>query len=160
MRELVERFERPVFSLCLRMMRQRQDAEDVAQETLVRVVKHLGGWDGSRELLPWVLAIASNRCRTAWERRSKRPIPTESLPEPVAPPAPQPHGLGEEVEQALGRLRDDHRQCFVLFYEQELSILEISEIMGVPDGTIKTWLRRARKQLAELLRARGYRESD
>jgi RNA polymerase sigma-70 factor (ECF subfamily) len=157
-RELVEQFERPVFALCLRMLRHRHDAEDAAQESLVRVVRHLGGWDGSRELLPWVLAIAANRCRTALERRTKRPIPAESLPEPVAPPPPAAGGLGEEVQQALGQLREEHRDCFVLFYEQELSILEISAIMQVPDGTIKTWLHRARKQLAELLRNRGYRE--
>lgn len=156
MRELVERFERPVFAVCLRMLRHRQDAEDVAQESLVRMVKHLGGWDGSRELLPWVLAIAANRCRTALVRRSRRPIPAESLPEPVAPPPPQPAGLGEEVEQALGQLREDHRVCFTLYYEQELSVIEIGEIMGVPEGTIKTWLHRARKQLADLLRSRGY----
>ena len=149
MRELVERFERPVFGLCLRMLRHRHDAEDVAQESLVRMCKHLGGWDGSRELLPWVLAIAANRCRTALERRSKRPIPAESLPEPVAPPGPPPQGLGEEVELALEQLREEHRVCFTLFYEQELSIVEISEIMQAPDGTIKTWLHRARKQLAD-----------
>lgn len=158
MRELVERFERPVFALCLRMLRHRHDAEDVAQESLVRMVKHLGGWDGSRELLPWVLAIAANRCRTALERRSKRPVLAETLPEPVAPVPPPPAGLGEEVERALQELREEHRVCFALFYEQELSILEISEIMQVPDGTIKTWLHRARKQLADLLRARGYQQ--
>lgn len=155
-RELVERFERPVLGLCLRMLRQRQDAEDAAQESLLRVIRHLGGWDGSRELLPWVLAIAANRCRTALERRAKRPVPAASLPEPAAPTVAEPTGLGEEVQQALLQLREEHRDCFVLFYEQELSILEISEIMGVPDGTIKTWLHRARKQLADRLRQRGY----
>jgi RNA polymerase sigma-70 factor (ECF subfamily) len=154
-RKLVEQFERPVFSLCLRMLRHRQDAEDVAQESLTRMVRHLAGWDGARELLPWVLAIAANRCRTALERRGRRPVVLASLPEPAAPAATAPAGIGEEVQQALAELREEHRECFVLFYEQELSILEISEIMNVPDGTIKTWLHRARKQLAERLRARG-----
>ncbi|MCA9055306.1 MAG: RNA polymerase sigma factor [Planctomycetaceae bacterium] len=156
MRELVGRFERPVFSLCLRMLRHRQDAEDVTQESLVRVCRHLRNWDRSRELLPWVLAIAANRCRTALEKRSRRPAPTASLPEPVSPPPPAPTGLGEEVTLVLQELREDHRTCFVLFYEQELPIIDISEIMGVPDGTIKTWLHRARKQVAERLRQRGY----
>ena len=156
MRELVERFERPVFSLCLRMLRHRQDAEDVAQESLVRVCRHLRSWDGARKLLPWVLAIAANRCRTALDKRSRRPIPSESLPEPESRAEPAPAGLGEEVELALGELREEHRTCFVLFYEQELPIIEISEIMGVPDGTIKTWLHRARKQVADRLRQRGF----
>ncbi|MFV0442318.1 MAG: RNA polymerase sigma factor [Planctomycetaceae bacterium] len=156
MRTLVERFERPVMALCLRMVQHRQDAEDVAQESLVRVCRHLASWDGSRDLLPWVLAITANRCRTALEKRSRRPIPSDSLREPIAPDVPQPQGLGEELELALQHLRIEHRTCFTLFYQQELSILEISAVMGVPDGTVKTWLHRARKQLAELLQAKGF----
>jgi RNA polymerase sigma-70 factor (ECF subfamily) len=107
-------------------------------------------------LLPWVLAIAGNRCRTALERKSRRPALAASLPEPAAPPAAPTTSLSDEMQLVLGTLRDEHRNCFVLFYEQELSILEISAIMGVPDGTIKTWLHRARKQLADALRARGH----
>lgn len=156
MRDLVRQFERPVFALCLRMLGQRQDAEDVAQESLVRMCRHLASWDGSRPLLPWVLAIAANRCRTALERRSRRPITVESLPEAADDGGGTSRDIGEELHRALRDLREDHRVCFVLFYEQELSVIEIGEVLNVPEGTVKTWLHRARKQLAEVLRSRGF----
>ena len=64
-------------------------------------------------------------------------------------------GLGEELELALGQIRDDYRTCFTLFHEQEMSITEVAEIMKCPEGTVKTWLHRARRELAELLVQRG-----
>lgn len=155
-RELVQRFERPVYGLCLRMLRHRQDAEDAAQESLVRMCRHLGSWDGSRSLLPWVLAISANRCRTALEKRSRVPPSGISAAEPAEHADPESRDIGEELERALALLREEYRLCFILFYQQELSIIEVSEILAVPEGTVKTWLHRARKQLAESLRTRGY----
>ena len=63
---LVDRFKGQVFGLCYRMLGQRQDAEDAAQETFVRVLKNLHRWDQARDFEPWLLAIAGNRCRTAF----------------------------------------------------------------------------------------------
>jgi RNA polymerase sigma-70 factor (ECF subfamily) len=63
--------------------------------------------------------------------------------------------LGEELQIALSELRDEYRTCFVLFYQQNQSCQEIAEIMNCPEGTIKTWLHRARKELAESLKRRG-----
>ena len=65
MYDLVARFKGQVFGLCYRMLGHRQDAEDVAQETFVRVLKNLHRWDQQRDFEPWLLAIAGNRCRTA-----------------------------------------------------------------------------------------------
>src|SRR5687768_16184080 len=70
---LVERFRGQVFGLCYRMLGQRQDAEDAAQETFVRVLKNLHRWDPARDFEPWLLAIAGNRCRTALSSRKRRP---------------------------------------------------------------------------------------
>lgn len=156
LRRLVEQYERPVYALCLRMLGHRQDAEDVAQEALTRMCRHLGSWDGSRPLLPWVLSITANRCRTALERRSRRPVPVAAVPEPSTGPTPDTTEIAEELQRALGDLREDHRHCFILFYEHELSVADIGEILQVPEGTVKTWLHRARRTLAEQLRARGY----
>ena len=62
--DLVNRFRGQVFGLCYRMLGQRQDAEDAAQETFVRVLKNLHRWDPARPFEPWLLTIAGNRCRT------------------------------------------------------------------------------------------------
>ena len=155
LRVFVGRFQQLVFSLCLQMMRHRQDAEDVAQESIVRAVRHLATWDQTRPIEPWLMGIAANRCRTALERRSRRPLVMETLPEPSTTGHPALGGIDEEVQRAVDTLRDDYRQCFTLFHVQQLSVQEISDLMHVPTGTVKTWLHRARKILAEELQRRG-----
>ena len=63
--------------------------------------------------------------------------------------------LGEELELALAELREDYRTCFVMYHQKELSYQEIGEVLDCPQGTIKTWLHRARAQLARRLQERG-----
>src|SRR5262245_52781890 len=81
MRGLIERFQSEVFGLCVRLLTHRQDAEDVTQETFLRVFRSLRRWDSNRPLRPWVMGIAVNRCRTAITRRVRRPERAEHLPE-------------------------------------------------------------------------------
>jgi RNA polymerase sigma-70 factor (ECF subfamily) len=154
---LVERFQGLVYGLCYRMLGQRQDAEDAAQETFVRVLKNLHRWDQTREFQPWLLAIAGNRCRTALAARRRRPM-ADSAVELLADDAPDERPadhLAEELRLALARLRPEYCQAFVLFHEQELSYAEIAEAMQAPLGTIKTWVHRARRELIGHLRERG-----
>jgi RNA polymerase sigma-70 factor (ECF subfamily) len=156
---LFERFHGVVFGLCFRMMRHRQDAEDVVQETFVRALNGIGGFDSERPLRPWLLGIAANRCRTAMGRRSRRPILVESAEESVdhRPGVADPDDLAGELERALGRLRSNYRMVFVLFHEQGLPYEEIALALNRPVGTVKTWLHRARSELAEDLCRRGVR---
>ena len=154
---LVERFQGQVFGLCYRMLGQRQDAEDVAQETFVRVLKNLHRWDPLRDFEPWLLAIAGNRCRTALATRKRRPS-GEALPEHVPDRAPDERAaqhLGEEMMLALDKVREEYRRAFLLFHEQQLSYDEIAIAMAVPLGTVKTWVHRARRELVDQLRRRG-----
>src|SRR5207244_1322142 len=155
--DLVERFRGQVFGLCYRMLGQRQDAEDAAQETFVRVLKNLHRWDPGRDFLPWLLAIAGNRCRTALAARRRRPVaePTVELVADDAPDQRPADHLAEEVHLALAELRPEYAQAFLLFHDQELSYAEIAEAMQVPLGTIKTWVHRARRELIDCLRRRG-----
>jgi RNA polymerase sigma-70 factor, ECF subfamily len=156
MRALVERYQGIVFGVCYRMLGQREDAEDVAQDVFLRVFRSLHRWDADRPLKPWLLTIASNRCRTALERRTRVPTPSEA-PNHVSieDGRSRRHELAEELQLALGTLREEYRMCFVLFYEQELSCARIGEILSCPEGTVKTWLHRARKELVEHLGRRG-----
>jgi RNA polymerase sigma-70 factor (ECF subfamily) len=139
------------------MLGQRQDAEDAVQETFVRVLKNLHRWDQERDFRPWLLAIAGNRCRTALASRRRRPTaePTVELVADDAPDQRAADQLGEEVHLALAELRAEYRESFLLFHDQELSYGEIAEAMGVPVGTIKTWVHRARRELIHHLRRRG-----
>ncbi len=158
MLELVERFRGQVFGLCYRMLGQRQDAEDAAQETFVRVLKNLHRWDQERDFEPWLLAIAGNRCRTALSNRMKRSNVQSLIDDSVAGATVDlqaAHSMAEEVQLALGRLREEYRQAFVLFHEQELSYAEIAETLSCPVGTVKTWIHRARLEMMQFLRQRG-----
>ena len=156
MRMLVERFQGVVFGLCHRMLGHREDAEDVAQDVFLRVFRSLQKWDSSRPFKPWLLTIAANRCRTALSKRKRLPKPTELQIHPSAGAAElESLGLSEELQLALGELRDDYKMCFVLFHQQELSCAEVAKIMQCPEGTVQTWLHRARRKLADSLIRRG-----
>lgn len=156
-RVLVERFQGVVFGLCYRMLGHRQDAEDVAQDTFVRAIRGMAGFDDARPVRPWLLGIAANRCRTALGRRARRPALTEAIVDQVdpRPGIGDPDDLAGELERALAQLRPDYRLVFTLYHEQGLSYEEISQSVGRPIGTVKTWLHRARSELADHLSQRG-----
>jgi RNA polymerase sigma-70 factor (ECF subfamily) len=155
-RALVEQFQGMVFGVCFRMLRQREDAEDVAQEVLLRVLKSLHRWDPSRPLKPWLLTITANRCRTFLEKRSRQPVSGDFAAQlAVEENSNGSQDLAAELQLALGKLRDEYRMCFVLFYQEQMSCSEIGEIVQCPQGTVKTWLHRARRELAEHLQRRG-----
>jgi RNA polymerase sigma factor (sigma-70 family) len=158
-RLLIERFQGVVFGLCYRMMNHQQDAEDVAQETFVRALRAMARFDAARPIRPWLLEIAANRCRTALTRRARRPtlMVAESaveLPDPRSGPA-DPDDLAGELDRAMSGLRPEYRLVFVLYHEQNLSYDEIARSIARPVGTVKTWLHRARAELAEYLSRRG-----
>jgi RNA polymerase sigma-70 factor (ECF subfamily) len=157
MADLVGRFQSQVFGMCFRMLGHRQDAEDVAQESFVRMLRGLRNWDPSREFAPWLFAIVGNRCRTMLAARARRPRGGPPVEDQIDP-RPDPHAveaLAEEVHRALAGMRDEYRQAFLLFHEQELSYLQVASALDCPVGTAKTWVHRARRDLAEVLRGRG-----
>lgn len=154
---LVSQFHGVVHGLCLRMMGHRHDAEDVVQETFIRVIRGVRGFDDQRPLRPWILGIAANRCRTALRRRTRLPLLQESGVEVAdhRSGVSDPEDLSGELSRALALLRPEYRTVFALFHEQALPYEEISVVMDRPVGTIKTWLHRARLEMAEHLTRRG-----
>lgn len=160
--ELVGQFRDRVFGLCFRMLGHREDAEDAVQEAFVRAFRSLGRWDPTREFAPWLLTIAANRCRTMLALRTKRRASSSEV-ELLADERPDgiaARHLAEEVQLALESLRDDHRQAFLLFHTEHLSYVDIAAALDVPLGTVKTWVHRARLELAERLRRRGAVEGE
>jgi RNA polymerase sigma-70 factor (ECF subfamily) len=155
--ELVGNFRGQVFGLCYRMLRHRHDAEDVTQESFVRALRSLGTWDQQREFLPWLLAIAGNRCRTLLSVRMRQPA-TSSLIEHLSDDAVEireAENLAEEVTLALSHLRVEYRQAFLLFHQHEMSYSQIGATLECPLGTVKTWVHRARRELIAQLKDRG-----
>jgi RNA polymerase sigma-70 factor (ECF subfamily) len=155
-RKLVDRFQSEVYGLCVRLLTHRHDAEDVTQEVFLRVFRSLRRWDSSRPLKPWIVGITVNRCRTWLSQRARRPELSDYLQDTAAaPPADDSIELLKEIRDALGELRAEYREVFVLFHEQGQPYEDIAEALDRPVGTIKTWLHRARSEVLERLRRRG-----
>lgn len=168
-RELVERFHRPVYALLVRIVRQSELAEDLAQETFLKAWKGLGRFDPARKFSSWIFKIAHNTALDELRRGGVEtvaldaPFPGEEDPPelPADPGAENPllHTLAREsgrvLERAIGRLRPAYREILLLRFAQELAYDEIAEVLGVPLGTVKIHIFRARAELARQMRALG-----
>lgn len=154
--QLVHRYHSLVFRVCLRLTGHQQDAEDALQETFTRVARFLPAWDDSRPMEPWLVTIASNRCRTLLARQ--RPLfPLNAAAEPPSHQAQleqSASALAEEIGLAIEALPRNPREAFRLFHEQQLSYQQIAQRLDCPLGTAKTWVRRARREIIERLRER------
>jgi RNA polymerase sigma factor (sigma-70 family) len=157
MRSLVERFQQDVFRVCYRLVGDKHEAEDLTQESLLRVFRSLQTWDPARPLRPWVLSIAINRCRTALAKRARRPAlsPLLDINPSREVPAERTSDIRQEIDAAVEGLRREYREVFVLFHTKEMPYETIGTILRKPVGTIKTWLHRARLAVVQRLRERG-----
>ena len=129
----------------------------MVQDTFIRALRAIDQFDASRPVMPWLLGIAANRCRTALAQRARRPSLVERVgetPDRREYPAAGDDLMGE-IDRALGRLRPDYRLVFTLYHESGMLYEEIAQAIDRPVGTVKTWLRRARGQLAGDLARRG-----
>lgn len=161
--ELVERYQRPVYNLCYRMLGNGPEAEDAAQETFVRVYKHLANYDAEQKLSSWVLAIASHYCI---DRLRRRRITWLSL-EDVLPVRAENHDTvrpeetamenesSAEVRDLLQELPPDYRLVITLRYWQDLSYAEIAEIVDSTESAVKSRLHRARRMMAQHILSEG-----
>ena len=169
--ELLRRFERPVYTLVLRMVRDPSLAEDLAQEAFLKAFDKLPSFDPERKLSSWLFKIAHN---TAIDHLRRREVETSSLDEPFGDEADGParaiedtsaetpeaaaerSDLSRALTRAVGRLRPEYRQVVLLRYQAGLEYAEIADATGFPLGTVKTYIHRARKELAGLLSEAGW----
>jgi len=167
---LVETHHRAVFALCYRMLRNRDEAADAAQETFVRAYAALGSFDADQPFAPWVLRIARNHCLDALRRRvpagrrleldaprQEGERPTELADERVmnADERLEQAELSRSLDAAVASLPEKYRTVISLFHHQHLSYQQIALVMEVPLGTVMTWLYRARAQLRAKLTEAG-----
>jgi RNA polymerase sigma-70 factor (ECF subfamily) len=166
--ELVRRYRRPLLHFLSRMIGDRERAEDLVQETFIRVHRHLHRFDPSRKFSTWVYTIASNLGKNELRNRSRSPLVLyQTLQEGRGEDEPQPlhfedaatrpdelfarRHLAELVGAAVSRLAEHHRQVFVLRELEGLSYEEIAMLTGCNLGTVKSRLNRARQAVAQLL---------
>ena len=156
---LLGRYEGKVYRLCCALLRDRSQAEDAAQESLVRVWKALERYDGRAALSSWIYAITRNRCLTALQqRRRHEPAqePNDDAQQTAQGAAPEPwDGRTEELRGLIETLPERLRRAPLPYYYEERSVSEVACMLGCPEGTAKTTLFRARTALGELLKRRG-----
>jgi RNA polymerase sigma-70 factor (ECF subfamily) len=162
--ELVLRYERDVFNLTYRMLNDRGEAEDAAQESFLRAYANLDRYDQSRPFKTWLLSIASNHCI---DRLRRRRLIWLSLEETLPPhpaltsdtPGPEEEALTNErnllVQGLLDELSPEYRLAVVLRYWYDLSYAEIAEMLDTTESAIKSRLFRARQALADQLESQS-----
>jgi len=133
------------------------DASDVSQEVFLRAFQRLPSFDATKPLRPWLIAIAHHRCIDEFRRRRRRALFPAALDQPEHAPLPHPDEAIDSRQQiariidALNRLPDNQREALLLFHQDQLSYRDIGGVLGVPLGTVMTWIHRGRRTLrAEL----------
>lgn len=151
MKTVYERFRGPVFAIGMSVLHDHGLAADATQQTFIKAWQAATTYDPSRELAPWIYAIAR---RTAIDiyRKQSRSISSEDVDTPTLPPALDTIWEVFEVRSALDRLPDDERRVVKLSHFDGLTHSEIAEHMGIPIGTVKSRSHRAHQRLLELLR--------
>jgi RNA polymerase sigma-70 factor (ECF subfamily) len=153
-RELVDRYQDRAFGLAMRMLRSAVDAEEVTQDAFVRAWVALPSFRGDAAFGTWLHAIVARRAldrAATMRRRREREAPLEDAVEPTAPGGTD----GEQarrslkIERLLGGLGDARRAVIALYYWEQYPVDEIARMLGMPTGTVKTHLSRARAALRE-----------
>ena len=173
--EIVRRYQDRVYGLCLRWMGDRQVAEEVAQDVFLALFKALARFRGDAQLSTWIYRVVINHCKNRRLYRKRRHVsrhePLEGDRDDDGPTRQFAHdGPGTDatvhrseasqvLQEGLEKLDEEQRRIIVLRDVEDLSYEEISEILGLPRGTVKSRLHRARSQLARHI-SRNLRKED
>ena len=168
-RELVRRYERPIFSLIYRMVRNREQAEDLSQETFVKALNAIESYRPEYKFSSWIFKIANNVAIDHLRRRELDTLSLDGSPHALTPEAVQATALqlgdrqetaleeleakelGGEIERAISGLRPEYRSCILLRHVEGRPYEEIATMLDLPLGTVKTYIHRARGELREAL---------
>jgi RNA polymerase sigma-70 factor (ECF subfamily) len=168
-RELLRRYERPVYALIYRMVRDRELAEDLTQETFVKVLNALERYQPEYKFSSWIFKIANNAAIDQLRRKELSTLSLEGGPDATTPERLEATSLqigdqaespldeleareiGVAIEEAIARLRPEYRACIIMRHVEGRPYEEIAGILDLPLGTVKTYIHRARAELRGLL---------
>ena len=169
-RMLVDRHKRMVFNVALRMLRNREDAEDAAQEAFLRAFRSIGTFRGQAKFSSWLVRIAINVSLSFAERvhakqtfvefqektdkADAHSVEAGMNPEEIA----ARQDFGERIRALVGTLEPRYRAVITLYYLEERSYREVADILEIPLGTVKTHLHRAKEYLRKSILEHYHRE--
>lgn len=158
--ELVRRYSRRVYRLAYSFMHNVDDAADIVQEVFLRTYRNFSRFDTTRPLYPWLHRITRNLCinRRNLKVSGETSLPLEELlpatgEDPLA--LTLAHEAVTELEAAIGKLPDAHREIIMLKHYEECTYAEMAEILDIPIGTVMSRLYHARRKLKTLLTDSG-----
>ncbi len=153
--ELYSRYSQKIFSYFFRMMwKNRELAEDFTQELFVKILRHAYRFNNNQKFSTWLYSIAHNMCKNEYRKVSSRMKHKPTISEPTVAGTEKQTDL-QRFKIALGeklrQLPDEKRHIFILRFEEQLSVPDISQIMNLPEGTIKSRIFYLLKDLKEEL---------
>lgn len=159
---LADRYEVNIYRLCCAILKDRDLAEDTAQESLIRIWRNLDRFDCDASLSSWIFAVTRNRCLTAFNRRRdaaaratlNMPVPFEMEFASTAEAADNVDQVGI-LRELVESLPEKYRRTVTLYYYEDRSVTQVAELLAVPQGTVKTHLCRARAILFERIKEMG-----
>ena len=168
-REIIRRYQRPVYSLIFRMVRNRELAEDLAQDTFIKMLNAINSYRPEYKFSSWIFKIANNAAIDQLRRRELDTLSLDGSPHAVDAETIEAttlqigseqesqldevssKELGVQIERAIAQLRPEYRNCIILRHVDGRPYEEIAEILDLPLGTVKTYIHRARNELRVLL---------
>lgn len=168
-REIIRRYQRPVYSLIFRMVRNRELAEDLAQDTFIKMLNAINSYRPEYKFSSWIFKIANNAAIDQLRRRELDTLSLDGSPHAVDAETIEAttlqigseqesqldevasKELGSQIERAIAQLRPEYRNCIILRHVDGRPYEEIAEILDLPLGTVKTYIHRARNELRVLL---------
>ncbi len=150
---LVDRYQKVVFNVALRMVGNTEDAEDIAQSAFLKGYENLGSFDGRHKFFSWIYRIAVNEAINYLHAKQRTVKLDEDIPAggKAADELVHDDQMVQRLERALRRISIEHRAVLVLRHFQDLSYSEIANVLNIPEKTVKSRLFSARQELKDIL---------
>jgi len=158
-RGLVETYQRRLYAVIRRQVREHSDADDILQETFLKVFRHIGSFEGRSGLYTWMYRIVGNEVANHWNRnqRHKSSGPAEDIPDGAADAWVDPDGIARQLEEAVGELPPQQQRVFRMRYYEELPYRQIAGMLNLTEGALKASFHHAVRKIEASLKAKQIR---
>lgn len=149
--ELIHMYEVKLYKTARTILKCEDDINEAVQQTVILVYKNINQLKNEKSFGAWMMKILVNQCKTIWKQNSNRNKKIVDLEENQEIPEVEKEDYSF-VNDALNKLTDEYKEVSILYYYDGFSVKEISKILNIPQGTVKSRLSRARKKLEEIIR--------
>lgn len=153
--QYIQQYGKRLYGLCLSLCANRVEAEDLYQETWLRALRYLDHYDREKPFEPWLTRICVNTYRNLLRRAARSPLlhfktneEKDAMLNAIPAPEREDHG---PLYEAIDSLPEKYRLTVILYYFREMDVGATAQVLGIPEGTVKSRLSKARKLLKEVL---------